>query len=129
MIEEAIILVRFVGGTKDKTYRSLLLKHLKATDSKILRNEIALALSDMGSNEAVDSLVEMLMHPITKGSRGTLLYALRELDYIDLISKITDFIGVSSLEVSMEAFLLLENVFGKLSDEQKRKCKHIVVQS
>jgi len=103
-----------------------LLKHLKVTNNNILRNEIALALSDIGSNEAVDSLIEVLMHPKTKGSRGTLLYSLRELDYMDHIAKITDFVGDASLEVSMEALLLLENVFDKLSDEQKRKCKHIL---
>ncbi|OBY76629.1 hypothetical protein BBG47_26015 [Paenibacillus sp. KS1] len=125
-IEDAISLVRHIGETKDESCLEVLLKHLTATDSNILRNEIALSLSDIGNNKAVDTLVEMLTHPKTKGSRGTLLYALEELNYIHHIATITDFIGDSSLEVSMEAFLLLEHVFDELSYEQKEKCKNIL---
>jgi len=125
-IEAASDIIKFIGETKDESCLEVLLKHLKATENKQLRNEIALTLSDIGNNRAVDPLIEMIIDPKTKGGRGTLLYALEELDYADHIAIITDFVGDASLEVSMHAFLLLEHVIDELSDEQKAECKEIL---
>lgn len=125
-IIEAIELVKLIGETKDETCLDILLKYLETTDNHILRNKIALALSDIGNNKATNGLIEVLLHPKTKGSRGTLLYALKELDYVHHISIITNLIGDPTLEISMEAYLLLEHVTDSLSNEQKENCKIIL---
>ncbi|WP_440110735.1 HEAT repeat domain-containing protein [Paenibacillus sp. QZ-Y1] len=125
-IEEAIEIIKLIGENKDESYLEVLLEHLKATDNNILRNEIALTLSDIGNEKAVNILIELLIHPNTIGSRGTLLYALENLDYTAHISTIAGFIGASSLEVSMQAFLLLEYIVDELSHNQKEQCKSIL---
>ncbi|RXZ79768.1 HEAT repeat domain-containing protein [Paenibacillaceae bacterium] len=123
--EEAIRIVNNISETKDESYLNVLIKHLKSTEDNLLRNQIALALSDIGENEALDSLIEVITHPRTKGSRGTLLYSLENLDYVSHIDTIANFIGDPSLEVSMQSFLLLEYVADELSNNQKEKCKSI----
>ncbi|MFI2858463.1 HEAT repeat domain-containing protein [Paenibacillus sp. JSM ZJ436] len=125
-IDEAIEIIRLISENKDESYLEVLLNNLKATDNNILRNEIAIALSDIGNEKAVDILIGVLIHPKTTGSRGTLLYALENFDYTAHIFTIAGFIGSSSLEVSMQAFLLLEYVIDELSDKQKEQCKSIL---
>lgn len=58
----------------------LLIEYLKSTENNILRNSIALTLSDIGSEEAVKPLIDMINHPKTLGVRGTLKYALKAFD-------------------------------------------------
>lgn len=125
-IEDAIKIVKFIGETKDEAYLIVLIKYLKNTEDKLLRNEIAIALSDIGNNEAVDPLIEILINSKTKGSRGTLLYALENLDYIAHIGTITSFIDDTSIEVSMQSFLLFELVADKLSYDEKEECRNII---
>lgn len=125
-IDEAIKIIQFIGDTKDGSYLNTLITHLKSTENNILRNDIALTLSDIGDNIAVEPLIEVLVHPKTKGSRGTLLYALENLDYISHIEIITGFIGDDSLEASMQSLLLLENVVDSLSDLEKERCRNII---
>jgi HEAT repeat protein len=49
------------------------------TNSSRVRNAAALALTDLRAPGAKEALIGLLMRPETKGSRGTLLYALGEL--------------------------------------------------
>lgn len=44
--------------------------------SDILRNHVAITLSDLRCQEAVVPIIKLLKDPNTEGSRGTLLYAL-----------------------------------------------------
>ncbi|WP_270170244.1 HEAT repeat domain-containing protein [Paenibacillus sp. SYP-B4298] len=125
-IEEAIKTIQFIGDTKDGSYMNTLIMHLKSTENNKLRNDIALALSDLGDRIAVEPLIEVLVHPKTKGSRGTLLYALENLDYRSHIETITGFIGEDTLEASMQSLLLLENIVDCLSDLEKERCRNII---
>ncbi|GGG86398.1 HEAT repeat domain-containing protein [Paenibacillus radicis (ex Gao et al. 2016)] len=125
-IKEAMRIIQYVSKTKDASYLNILIKHLRLTENKILRNDIALTLADIGNYAAVEPIIEVLNHPKTKGSRGTLLYALESLDYISHIETITSFIGVDSLEASMQSLLLLENVIDRLSDNEKERCRKMI---
>ncbi|WP_052476292.1 HEAT repeat domain-containing protein [Cohnella kolymensis] len=82
-VEEAMNTISELGKQRTKEAVPLLIKYLKLTDNSILRNEIAIALSDIGSQEAVEPLIEMLKDPKTLGNRGTLLFALRPFDYTE----------------------------------------------
>lgn len=103
-----------------------LIKHLQSTENNKLRNEIALALSDIGHNAAVEPIIEVLVRPKTKGSRGTLLYALENLEYFSHIETITGFIGDDTFEASLQSLLLLEHVIDNLSDVEKERCRNII---
>src|SRR5215510_3845892 len=55
------------------------MKIFQQTNSARVRNAAALALGDLRAYGAKDALINSLMRPDTKGSRGTLLYALEQL--------------------------------------------------
>jgi HEAT repeat protein len=122
-IEGVVKQIAYIGLKKDITQFAYLIELLKSTDNKILRNEIAIALSDIGDDRAVEPLIEVITDPKTSGSRGTLLYALENLNYIVHIENIIPFIGDSSLEVSAQSFMLLEQMMDRLSDSQNLRCQ------
>ncbi|MFS1514401.1 HEAT repeat domain-containing protein [Chengkuizengella sp. SCS-71B] len=125
-IEEAILIVKQIGEKKDSSYVDNLIENLKQTDSNILRNAIAIALGDIGSNKSVEPIMNLLADPKTKGSRGTLLYALRSLDYSAHTIEITKLLLNNSIEISNESFLLLEKISKDLPVEIKKECKKII---
>jgi HEAT repeat protein len=122
-IEGAMKQVATIGQKKDTSQLSSLIDLLKSTENKVLRNEIAIALSDIGDDRAVEPLIEVITDPKTSESRGTLLYALENLNYIVHIENIIPFIGDSSLEVSAQSFMLLEQTKNRLSDSQNLRCQ------
>ncbi|WP_350338876.1 HEAT repeat domain-containing protein [Paenibacillus sp. UMB7766-LJ446] len=122
-IEGAMKQVATIGQKKDTSQLSSLIDLLKSTENKDLRNEIAIALSDIGDDRAVEPLIEVITDSKTSGSRGTLLSALENLNYIVHIENIIPFIGDSSLEVSAQSFMLLEQMMDRLSDSQNLRCQ------
>lgn len=52
---------------------------LERTNSPRVRNAAALALADLRARSAIEKLIALLRQPATKGSRGSLLYALEQL--------------------------------------------------
>lgn len=121
-INEAIKLIDEIGCRKDVQEVPLLIYYLVETDNNGLRNAIAVALSDIGSVEAVEPIVKMLKHPKTLRSRGTLLYALEAFDCSDYSELITELLFEDSFEVSRQSFLLLEANVDRISPEKKQKC-------
>lgn len=69
-----------IGRNKLKDAIPLLIEYLKSTENNILRNSIAITLSDIGDEQAVEPLLDMINHPKTLGARGTLLSALKPFD-------------------------------------------------
>jgi len=121
-IEEAKKLIKEIGYRKNVKAVPLLIRYLLDTDNNVLRNAIAIALSDIGSIEAIEPLISMLRHPKTIGARGTLLYALESFDCSDYAEQITDFLSEDSFEVSRQSLILLESIMNNFSIEVKQKC-------
>lgn len=116
-IDAAIQLIEEIGTKRNEEAIPLLIKHLKATDSHILRNEIALALSDIGSEDAVRPIIELLSDPKTKGARGTLLYALKPLDYSQHFELLVDIMINGNYEAQQESKQLIMAVKDKVHEE------------
>lgn len=121
-IDEAIQIIKEIGCRKDVELVPMLIHYLVETDNNILRNAIAIALSDIGSNEAIEPLISMLSHTKTIGSRGTLLYALEAFDCSSHAELITDLLFEDRFEVSRQALLLLESIVNNVPIEIKQKC-------
>jgi hypothetical protein len=80
---------------------------LKETCAPRVRNAAALALADLHAQNAKDALIDLLERPATKGSRGTLLYALQELG-VDLpLAVLADIIAEETYEAREEALNFL----------------------
>ena len=56
-----------------------LLNILETTDSSVVRNAIAVFLGEAGYDEATGSLMELIFRPDLRNTRGSLIYALRNL--------------------------------------------------
>jgi hypothetical protein len=77
------------------------------------RNKLAILLSDFGKELAIIPIIKMIKDPRTKGNRGTLLYALEELDcslYLDFLFSL---MIEDNFEVSRQAYLIIEKVLSK----------------
>jgi HEAT repeat protein len=79
------------------------MRALDRTTSSRVRNAAALALADMRAKQATDSLIALLQHSETKHARGTLLYALEELDARVPLSILVDLMVNDSFEARQEA--------------------------
>lgn len=121
-IDDAIQIINEIGCCKDVELVPMLIHYLVETDNNILRNAIAIALSEIGSIEAVEPLISMLNHPKTIGARGTLLYALEAFDCSAYAELITDLLLEDSFEVSRQSLLLLESIVNNIPIEIKQKC-------
>ncbi len=102
-------------------YCEVLIKGLMETKHHGTRNMIALALSDLRCNEAVDKIIELLKSDSTKGSRGTLIYALGPLDYENHIEFIFKLLKDDGLEARCEAFGLIKNACDNIPSEVKQR--------
>lgn len=120
-INAAIKKIENIGREKRKDFVPFLLEVLKKTDDNLLRNAVALALSDMRSQEAVEPLIELIQHPKTLGSKGTLLYALESLDCSQHIEVLVELLTGYGLEVSMHSIQILEKSLDELSVNEKIK--------
>jgi HEAT repeat protein len=106
-----------IGRRKLKEAIPQLIGYLKNTESKILRNSIAITLSDIGSEEAIEPLIDMINHPKTLGARGTLLYALKPFDCSGHLETLVFHLITGNFEVQAEAYQLIEAMNSEVSDE------------
>jgi HEAT repeat protein len=119
--DEAICIISEIGRDRIKDAVPILIKYLKKTNNNKLRNEIAIALSDIGNPIAVKPLIDMIKHTKTKGNRGTLLYALESFDYSEHIELLVDLLNEDSFEVSRQSLMLIEPLVKHLPDSIKQK--------
>lgn len=120
--DEAINIINNIGSNKYKDAVPLLIKHLKITNNNILRNAIAIALSDIGEVEAIEPLISMIKNPKTKGDRGTLVYALGAFDYSPYIELLVDLIKGENFEVSRQSLYLIKSIIKEIPKEIRQRC-------
>src|SRR3989339_194362 len=101
-IEKSLKLIENIGDEKNELALPSLLEILETTDNNIIRNQVALALSDIGNSSAVDLIIKMILSPKTQRSRGTLMYSLRNLEYTDHLKLFITLLSDRSFEVSRE---------------------------
>ncbi|UYO04686.1 HEAT repeat domain-containing protein [Paenibacillus sp. PSB04] len=123
-IDEALHFIEEIGKIKDIAAAPLLLELLTTTENHLIRNQTAIALSDMGCQEAVEPIIELLQDPKTLGYRGSLLYALEPLNYSKHIDILLEFVISGNFEVSRNSFLLLEQVKDQITPELKQKYRN-----
>lgn len=126
-IDEAITLIDQLGESKSIESVPLLIKFLLETDNINLRNSIALALSDIGIDDAIEPLINLIKDPKTRGSRGTLLFALAPFDCSRYIDVFIELLLEDSFETSRQSFILLENNISRLQKEEKQQYRQKII--
>lgn len=107
-IDKAIELIDSLVVGQTKTLTDDLIEILQTTTNNILRNHVAITLSDLRCQEVVVPIIKLLKDPNTEGSRGTLLYALEPLNYEKHVDVLFEVILEDKLEASIQSYILLE---------------------
>lgn len=83
---------------------------IQTTESKIVRNAIAIALADLQDERAVPVLAELLQDQGSVGSRGSLLYALSGFDNAPFLEHLVDIVIDGNFEERHQAFQNIESI-------------------
>lgn len=108
-IDQAIDIIEEIGTAKNEQAVPILIQYLQSTENHLLRNAIAIALSDIGKEEAVEPIIGMIRDSRTIGHRGTLLYALQPFDCSQYIELLVECVCKGNFEVRKNSFELLAN--------------------
>ena len=120
--DEAEIILEEISRSKDIQAIPLLIEYLQRTENSLLRNSIALTLSDIGNEEVVQPLIDVINDPKTLGFRGTLLYALEPFDCSAHLETLIYHLINGNFEVQAQAYQLIESIKGEISDEVLLNC-------
>jgi hypothetical protein len=120
-LKEVEHLLDELGTRKFKKAIPLLVEFLKRTDNHQLRNQIAICLSDIGENEVVKPIIDMINDPKTLGYRGTLLYSLGPFDCSEHLDSLVHHLVTGNFEVQAEAYQLIEAMKGKIPNKMLLK--------
>ena len=108
----------------DEALSSALRHVLAITDDPVVRNGIALALSDAKDALTSEVLVALLKSPRTAGARGTLLYAMGAYPtaLADALPLLVECVVDGNFEESRQALALIEGIDTELSASTWRAC-------
>lgn len=120
-IDEAVELIKQLDEKEEEKVLLVLIEILEETNNHLLRNTIAIILSDIGNNIAVEPIIKMLRHPKTLGYRGTLVYSLESLDYSSHLELLVKFVCEGNFEVSRQSLILIDAIKGSLTSEARNK--------
>ncbi|MBT2723785.1 hypothetical protein [Bacillus sp. ISL-46] len=120
-LKEVEHLLDVVGTEQVKEAIPLLVEFFKKTNNHQLRNQIALCLSDIGSDEVVKPIIDMINNPKTLGNRGTLLYSLEPFDCSEHLDSLVHHLITGNFEVQAEAFQLIQSMNGRFPNEMLLK--------
>lgn len=99
-IDAAISIIEEIGEKRLNEAVLYLIEQLQTTDNHLLRNSIAIALSDIGNQDAVEPIINVLKDLKTIGYRGTLLASLEPFNYSSHVDFLFGFLMEGNFEVS-----------------------------
>ena len=118
------VLERVGHEPPDPELEGIVLDLLWAASTPALRNAAAIALADMGSSAAKEALVKLIRDPATKGARGTLLYAIEELDASIDLELVVYLLINDNPEVQTEVIRSIED--GRITFQSKQAVRRSI---
>jgi len=103
-----------------------LIRELRNTDVKTHKNTIAVVLSDLQCDEAIDTLVDLINDPQNRNCRGTFIYALQGLNCGKVIKNLIHVLFDGNLEVKYNMYELLSEKISTMSEDDKLECMNII---
>lgn len=125
-IDKMIQLFHEMDREEYQYVRDKLLEELGHTKNKKHRNTIAIVLGDLGCNEAVPIMVDLINMSENKNGIGTLLYALQSLDCEGKIKDILPILSDGNFEVKYNMYQLFLEKAGNMSREEQLECLDII---
>lgn len=123
-IDEAAEYCNALNGSEFQRVEQKLIDYLKSTDDNSVRNTIALLLSDLKSNDAIEPLIQLIKTPSLKDARATLIYALQNLDCPNRIVELFDILYDGNYESRCNLSTLLEEKVNEMDTQDVKTCKN-----
>lgn len=98
-----------------------LLNFFRAADNPLIRDRIALIFSDLQYHKAVPDIIARIMDNRTTNDKGTLVYALDNLDCREHFLPLVQVIGEMDYESRLMAYGVIEKNVKLISSETRRK--------
>lgn len=99
-----------------------LLNQLKITQDHNDRNMLAIALSDLECQEAVETLMQLIFKPGLEKHSGSLVYALGDLECTRYYKELLPLLFKGNFQVRMNMYGVMEAIFPKLTQEEQQWC-------
>lgn len=93
---------------------------LETRDDDTDRNRLAMELAETGRQEVLAPLVRLIHREDLRNRRGTLVYALGNLDCSGHVAFLAELVAVGNFEVAHEAFHILDGLEAPASDDVDR---------
>lgn len=122
-IDSVVVLFMKMKKTQYKEMCNWLVEEMKATDDCCIRNTIAIILGDLRYNGAVDALIQLIQNPQNANSRGTLIYALKELKCEKNLTDLIDILLNGNFETKWNMHDLILKKRKLLSKKDRKKYK------
>lgn len=87
---------------------------------------LAIVLSDLKCQDAVEILMELIFKPELENNRGSLVYALEGLECAKYYKELLPLLFKGNFEVRMEIHSVMENIFPQLCEQEKKWCMDYV---
>jgi hypothetical protein len=117
-------ILRELISYKDEVILRDLAEILKTTDNSILRDKIALHLSDIEYIPVVEVIVNLIKDERTNGKRGTLLYAIGNYNCLQIFPQLIDFIINGNFELSRQALAIIYGINSEIEREMRHLCSN-----
>ena len=95
------------------------IQELEITSNNEYRNTIAIVLSDLYCDKAIDSLIKLINNPKMINCRGTLIYALENLNVANRLDSFIELLVCGNYEVKCNTYTLFEKQITNMTAEKK----------
>lgn len=123
-------LVEYVQQKQEPTQeeiKSYLLKQLKTCLDHQRRDVLAITLGDLQYQAARDVLIDLIFKPELSMHRGSLVYALEHFDCSEHYQKLVPLLFTQgNFEVRMNMYGVMESMFPRLNEQEKKWCMDYV---
>ena len=102
-----------------------LVEEFEVTDNSAKRNSLALLFAEYGKEMALTPIVKMIQNQKSHKNRGTLLYALNQIDYIEQLEYLFTLVFDDNFEVKREAYMLVESAIENNADNVDKVKKNV----
>lgn len=121
-IDELVTYVQHLPKSEQKETTDYLLSKLKTSSDGNSRNMLAIILSDLKCQDAVEILMELISKPELENNRGSLVYALENLECAKYYKELLPLLFKGNFEVRMQIYSVMQNIFPQLCEQEQKWC-------
>lgn len=125
-IDSVVTLALKMDKSEYKLLVNELIRMMESTADNTHRNTIAIILSDLQCNEAIEPLIRLINKAELANCRGTLISSLGNLDVAENLESFVDLLLYGNFEVRCNIYNLFEKQLHNMTREKKTKYTNLL---